>query len=162
MVRAGNDRHVIIRTSWLYSPFSSNFVRTMMAASERGKSLRVVADQHGNPTSAADLADGLLRLIELWTTDPELGIGETFHLAGSGSTSWFGFAAAVMDARRARGLVAPEVQPIASSEWPTRAARPPNSRLSSQKFATNFGYSAPPWEESLGLVVDRLIVCSRS
>ena len=150
-VRSANPRHVIVRTAWVYSPFGKNFVKTMTAAALSLDRLRVVADQLGTPSSALDLADGLLRMIEAGPS-----FGQTYHLAGTGRTSWYGLAVAIMDECRKRGLPAAEVQPIASSDWPTLAQRPANSALNSCKFERDFGYSLPRWEDSLAQVIERL------
>ncbi|MEO7277585.1 MAG: dTDP-4-dehydrorhamnose reductase [Sphingomicrobium sp.] len=155
-VRAANPRHVIVRTAWVYSPFRHNFVKSIMAAACVRDVLTVVDDQHGNPTSALDLADGLLTMVERWRTQPELGLGETYHLAGTGSTSWFGFAAAVMTQCARLGLPTADVKPISSADWPTPAKRPRNSRLLSDKFARDFDFWMPRWEPSLAKVVERL------
>src|SRR5689334_13543002 len=106
-VRAANPRHVIVRTAWVYSPFGRNFVRTIMAAAQSRDTLTVVDDQRGTPTSALDLAGGVLQMLKR-----ELPLGEIYHLAGQGSTSWCAFAAAIMDECRRRGLPAADVQPI--------------------------------------------------
>ena len=155
-VRSANADHAIVRTAWVYSPFSHNFVKTMVAAAGRGAPLSVVSDQRGSPTSALDIADGLLAIVERWKTDRTAALGETFHLAGTGSTSWFGFARAIMDECRKHGVPAAEVQPISSVQWPTKAPRPSNSVLNSCKFEREFGYSAPAWEQSLAIVAGRL------
>ena len=154
--RAANPEHVIVRTAWVYSPFGRNFVKTMMGAAETRESLSVVDDQLGSPSSALDLADGLLRILETWKQGRATGLGETYHLAGTGSTSWCGFARAIMAECEKRGLPSAEVRAIATADWPTKAVRPANSVMSSARFARDFGYSMPPWEESLGEVVDRL------
>jgi dTDP-4-dehydrorhamnose reductase len=138
-VRSANADHVIVRTAWVYSPFGRNFLKTMVSAAGRGAPLTVVSDQRGSPTSALDLADGLLKIVERWQTEPTATLGETFHLAGTGSTSWFGFAQAIMDECRKHGVPAAEVQPISSAEWPTKAPRPSNSVLNTCKFEREFG-----------------------
>ena len=155
-VRTANPDHVILRSAWVYSPFGRNFVKTMMAAAETREELTVVDDQFGNPTSALDLADGILAMIERWRHGGRTGLGDTYHLAGSGSTSWCEFAQAIMDECRVLGLPAAEVRPIRSDEWPTRAARPQNSALDCARFARDFGFTMPQWRDSLRVVVERL------
>src|SRR5438067_4281056 len=91
-VRSANADHLIVRTSWVYSPFGRNFVTTMMAAAERNDCLTVVDDQRGCPTSALDLAEGILRVVDVWKGGSHTGLGETYHLAGTDSTSWCGLA----------------------------------------------------------------------
>jgi dTDP-4-dehydrorhamnose reductase len=150
-VRAANPKHLILRTSWVYSPFGRNFVKTMFDAAEQRDELRVVADQRGCPTSALDLADALLRLIERWN-----GQGATYHLAGSGEASWYDLACEVMSVRKRLGLRVAKVQPIATADWPTRAERPRNSVLDSGKFERDFGFRLPDWRPSIAEVVERL------
>jgi dTDP-4-dehydrorhamnose reductase len=155
-VRAENPRHLIVRTAWVYGPFASNFVKTMLRIAATRDKVTVVDDQVGNPSSALDLADGLLAIIDRWGQGRTTGIGETYHLAGSGEASWSEFASAIFAECRKLGLPAPEVQPIASQDWPTKAVRPANSRLDCRKFAGDFGFAMPEWRQSLRTVVDRL------
>lgn len=155
-VRAANPRHAIVRTAWVYSPFGSNFVKTMMNAARSRDVLTVVDDQVGSPTSALDLAEGLLRMISTWEVDPERGLGSVYHLAGSGQTSWCGFARFIMDECRKHSLPSATIRPIATSDWPTNAARPANSVLDSSSFATLFGFEMPDWHQSVAAVVERL------
>jgi dTDP-4-dehydrorhamnose reductase len=155
-VRSANARHVIVRTSWLYSPFARNFVKTMMDASSTRDNIPVVDDQIGSPTCALDLADGVLKMVKSWAHAPDRGMSETFHLAGSGETSWFGLAEFVMSECRKRSLPWAEIRPIPSADWPTRAVRPVKSVLDSEKFARDFGFIMPAWQESVSLVVDRI------
>ena len=154
-VRAETPDHLIVRTAWLYSPFGKNFVRTMMHLAESRDTVQVVADQKGNPTSAYDIADGLIAVIEAWRHGGT-GLGQTYHLAGTGVTNWCGFAEAIFDHCRALGLPAARAEPIATADWPTRAPRPLNSSLDSSRFLADFGYRAPDWRDSLKTVVDRL------
>ena len=156
LVRAANPRHAILRTAWLYSPFSRNFVRSMIAAARARPVLTVVDDQHGSPTSASDLADAVLTLMERWRGGPEPTGGATYHVAGSGVTSWCGLAEAVMAECRQLGLPAAEVRPIRTDEWPTRAERPRYSALDRGKFAAEIGFTMPDWRASVGSVVRQL------
>lgn len=155
-VRAASPRHAIVRTAWVYSPFGSNFVKTMMTAARTRDVLTVVDDQIGSPTSALDLADGLLRMIDVWAAEPHRGVGATYHLGGSGETSWCGLARAVMAECRAKNLPAADVRPIATSDWPTKAHRPANSVLDSREFERVFGFRMPDWRDSVATVVTRL------
>ena len=155
-VRAANPSHLIVRTAWVYSPFGRNFVKTMMTAARARDVLTVVDDQHGNPSSALDVADGIFAIIGSWRQGVRTGLGGTYHLAGSGSTSWFGFAEAIMEHCRALGLPAAKVRPIHTDEWPTKAARPTNSTFDCTKFARDFGFTMPQWRDSLPTVVERI------
>jgi dTDP-4-dehydrorhamnose reductase len=150
-VRAANPRHAIVRTAWVYSPFGKNFVKSIMAAAGVRDRLTVVDDQRGSPSSALDLADGLLAMVKA-----DSGWGETYHLAGSGETSWCDFAREIMDQCAANGLPHVPVDPIRTEDWPTRAVRPRNSVLDSGKFSQTFGFVMPDWRASTREVVERL------
>lgn len=156
-VRAEHGDHLILRTAWVYSPFGKNFVQTMLTAAATRDRLAVVDDQRGSPTCALDLADGVLAIVERWRSGGNTGLGETYHCAGSGDTSWCGFARHIFEASRRMGGPFAEVAAISTQEWPTRAVRPMNSRLDCSKLAADFGYLAPDWRPSVEAVVTRLI-----
>lgn len=156
LVRAANPRHAILRTAWLHSPFGRNFAKSMIAAAQARPVLTVVDDQHGSPTSALDLADAVLTLVERWRGGAEPAGGVAYHVAGSGVTSWCGLAEAVMAECRELGLPAAEIRPIRTEEWPTRAERPRYSALDSGKFAAEIGFTMPDWRASVGSVVRQL------
>jgi dTDP-4-dehydrorhamnose reductase len=154
LVRAANADHCIVRTSWLYSPFGRNFVRTMVAAGAKGGTLSVVGDQFGSPTSAFDLAEGIMRIASSWTgKQPVRG---TYHLANRGEASWFDLAVAVQKEAAARGMGGAVVKPIMTSEWPTRAQRPIYSVLDTNKIETAMGWTMPDWRVAVATVVERL------
>jgi dTDP-4-dehydrorhamnose reductase len=155
-VAEANPDHVVLRTAWVYSPFGHNFVKTMLGAAAKRSELTVVADQRGSPTAAADIADGIIALIGQWRERPGLGLGKTYHLAGTGVASWFDFATAIFAEAARHGLPAAEVRPIRTADWPTRAARPANSVLDSSRFGADVGYRAPPWRQSMAAVVAEL------
>ncbi|HYJ82989.1 MAG TPA: dTDP-4-dehydrorhamnose reductase [Allosphingosinicella sp.] len=155
-VAEANPDHVVLRTAWVYSPHGRNFVRTMLGAAAGRDELNVVADQRGSPTAAGDLADGILALAAAWRERPRLGLGGTYHLAGTGEASWFDFATAIFEEAGRHGLPTAAVRPIRTADWPTRAARPANSVLDSGRFAADFGYRAPPWRRSMAAVVAEL------
>lgn len=155
-VRAANPDHLIVRSAWVYSPFERNFVKSIMAAAEQRNRLTVVDDQRGSPTSALDLAGAILHLLDEWRRGSGTGLGETYHVAGSGETSWCGLAQEIMDCCRALDLPTATVTPIRTSDWPTRARRPRNSVLDSGKFERDFGLRLPDWRESVAEVVARL------
>jgi dTDP-4-dehydrorhamnose reductase len=157
-IRAGTGEHLIVRTAWVYSPFGRNFVKTMIDLATNRDVVRVVADQHGNPSSAADIAEGLLRIVEAWRGGARTGLGQIYHLAGTGAASWAEFAEAIFAACARRGLPSARVEPISTKDWPTRARRPRNSRLDGSGFARDFGFRMPAWQESLERVVERLAV----
>lgn len=155
-VAEANPDHVILRTAWVYSVYGRNFVKTMLGAAVQRDALDVVADQHGNPTAADDIADGILALVAAWRDRPRLGLNGTYHLAGTGEASWFDFAAAIFEEAARNGLATAAVNPIRSADRPTRAARPANSVLDCRRFAADFGYRAPPWRQSTAAVVAAL------
>ena len=148
--------HIIVRTSWVYSPFGNNFVKTMLNLAQTRDRVNVVSDQVGSPTSAFDLADGLLAAIGRWRIDPKQGLGETYHLAGAGQTSWAGLAERIMDVSRDCGGRSAGIVPISTAEYPTAAARPRFSILNSAKFRSTFDYACEPWEVAIAKVVKRL------
>lgn len=155
-VRRENPNHAIVRTAWVYSPFGRNFLKTMMSLAEGKDELQVVADQHGNPTSALDLADGLLTMMAFWRDGAEAGLGETYHLAGSGEASWKDFAEFIFLETSRLGLPSARVSPIRSSDWVTKARRPMNSTLDCTKFTADFGFKMPDWRISARETVERL------
>lgn len=159
-VAAANPRHAILRTAWVYSPFGNNFLRTMLRVAAGREELTVVADQHGNPTSALDIADAILHIAPQLVSgrDDVFGI---FHLAGSGTTNWSGFARRIFEASGALGGPSARVKDITTADYPTKARRPANSRLSSAKFAGTFGWTAPDWRDSTDAVVARLLAAPK-
>jgi dTDP-4-dehydrorhamnose reductase len=156
-VRNANPNHLILRTSWVYSPFGSNFVKAMFQAANERDELRIVSDLRGSPTSALDLADAQLRLIQDWRLGKRpLPCGDTYHLAGSGDASWYELAGEVMVIREQLGLRAARLVPILAGDWPMRAVRPRYSALSSARFTRDFGFALPNWRQSVAEVVARL------
>jgi dTDP-4-dehydrorhamnose reductase len=146
----------VIRTSWVYSPYGQNFVRTMLRLSETQTVVRVVDDQRGTPTSAADLADAILVIAERLRSANGRDDAGIYHLAAEGETSWYGFAAAIFTSLARRGRQVPKLQPITTAEYPTPARRPRNSCLDSSKAERTFGVRLPPWRSSLEACLDQL------
>jgi dTDP-4-dehydrorhamnose reductase len=149
-------RAVILRTSWVYAPTGKNFVRTMLGAARKTNKLRVVADQKGCPTVAADLAAAILAITERLRGGWDDRFGGIFHAAGTGWTTWHGLAVAAFEEAARHGLAMPEVTPIATADWPTPARRPPDSRLDCSKLKRAFGLRLPPWRESLARAIDAI------
>lgn len=156
-VRAAGRGHVIVRTAWVYSAFGHNFVKTMLRLAETRDEVRVVADQWGSPTSAHDLARGLLAVCQAWAVEPGRGLGETFHLAGAGEAHWADVARQVFAASGEVGGPVARVSDITSDQWPAKAPRPANSRLCSEKFARAFGFQMPEWRQSLVTTTVRIV-----
>ncbi len=150
-------RAVVLRTSWVYAPTGKNFVRTMLAAARKTNRLRVVADQKGCPTTAADLAAAILAVADRL---PEQG--GIFHAAGSGWTTWHGLARATFEEAARHGLRPPTLEAITTADWPTPARRPPNSRLDCRKLATVLGVRLPHWRDSLGATVDAIFAAEQT
>lgn len=152
-VRSANPGSLIFRTSWVYSPFGSNFVKTMLRLAGEMPQLHVVDDQVGNPTSALDLAEAILRIA------PRIGdgAGGTFHVAGSGSVSWCGLAKHVFEASRLVGGPVAKVVPITTSEYPTLAKRPANSRLDTSVFNACYSHSLRDWHAGVEECVCRIL-----
>lgn len=157
-VRAeARDSHAIVRTAWVYSAWGTNFVRTMLRLADNGhETVRVVADQVGCPTSARCIAGGIDAIVRRWMTEGVRGSSGTYHLAGDGEASWAEFAEAIFAARAATGGLTSKVVRIASAEYPTRAARPANSRLDCTRFAGTFHFRTEPWRNALQKVIDEL------
>lgn len=152
-VADSNPRHVILRTSWVYSPFGTNFVRTMLRLAADRESISVVSDQWGNPTSALDLADAVLRI----SAHPAMNHSGIYHFSGSGEINWSGFARHVFDISRKNGGPFAAVRDIVTADYPAKAQRPLNSRLANNKFEKTFGWSAPDWQASVEIIVRRIL-----
>ncbi|MGL5008705.1 MAG: dTDP-4-dehydrorhamnose reductase [Paracoccaceae bacterium] len=148
-VRAAGGRHVILRTSWVFSAHGSNFVKTMLRLGASRDALNVVADQVGGPTPAADIADALFVMAGALAQGHA---GGTYHFAGAPEVSWAGFARAIM-AEAGLGCV---VNDIPSSDYPTPAARPLNSRLDCSATLWDFGVAQPDWRVGLRAIVREL------
>jgi dTDP-4-dehydrorhamnose reductase len=118
--------------------------------------LTVVGDQRGNPSSALDLAEGLLEVLGAWKDGSRAGLGETHHLAGTGAASWAEFATAIFDECARLGLPHAQVTPIGTSDWPTKATRPAYSMLDCSSFERAFDFRMPEWQASAAETVGRL------
>ncbi|MNM91435.1 dTDP-4-dehydrorhamnose reductase [compost metagenome] len=141
-------KHLILRTSWVYSNHGRNFLLTMQRLLQEKPELRVVADQIGAPTWAGTLANSTLALIEHWQAREVANWG-IYHLTAQGETSWFGFAQAIGEALRQQGKPCAALLPIPSSDYPTPAARPLNSRLDCSRLQRDWGVSQPDWQTAL-------------
>ena len=152
-VRTGNPRHLILRTAWVVSPHGVNFVKTMLRLAAERPTIRVVDDQRGCPTSAADVAMALITIAKRLIADPFAPTG-TYHFVNAGEASWYEFARAIFAMVAARGRSVPTVEAISSSDYPTPARRPANSRLSSAKLQREFDIVSRPWQIAVEEVVD--------
>ena len=153
-------RYLIVRTSWIYAARGHNFLKTVLRLARERDELRIVDDQIGAPTWARDLAAATAVMTrqarqEIARDDFESGL---FHVTGSGATSWFVFAQAVVKQAEQFGLLArkSKIVPIASSEYPVAATRPKNSRLSGARARHRFQIALPEWEQSLAVCMREL------
>ncbi|AWD22332.1 dTDP-4-dehydrorhamnose reductase [Fuscovulum blasticum] len=149
-VRAAGGAHLILRTSWVVSAHGSNFVKTMLRLGQDRPVLRVVADQVGGPTPAADIAAALITAARAMVQGAP---GGTHHFSGAPDVSWADFARAIM---ATAGLPA-QVEDITTADYPTPARRPANSRLDCSAFAAAFGVTRPDWREGLDRIVKELV-----
>jgi dTDP-4-dehydrorhamnose reductase len=154
-VRESWSRHLILRTAWLYGIYGANFLKIMLRLAVERDELRVVADQRGSPTSTTDLARAIFVAAAVMKNGVELW--GTYHVTGSGETTWHGFASRVVEAQAAVTDRRPRVIPISTDEYPTAARRPRNSVLDCSKFAIAFGYRAPEWSASVDRTVAALL-----
>ena len=155
---AANPRCVVLRTAWVYSPFGKNFVRTMLRLAETRDEIGVVADQIGSPTNALSLADTVIAVARnLMRRPDDPALYGVFHAVDAGEASWAEFAGAILARSAARGGPSARVRPIATSEYPTPAARPANSRLSTEKLRRIHGLAPRDWRGELNACVDRLV-----
>lgn len=147
-ITAVQGQHLILRTSWVYSTHGRNFLLTMQRLLQEKPELRIVADQIGAPTWAGTIANSTLALIERWRGD-DAGAWGTYHLTAQGETSWLGFAQAIGDVLRKRGQPCASLIPIPSSDYPTPATRPLNSRLDCTRLQREWGVVQPEWLSAL-------------
>lgn len=158
-VQKSGCRHLIFRTSWVYSERGSNFLLTMLRLARQRNELRIVNDQLGAPTSTHSLALATAKIIRRYSAgrwpDDRSGL---YHMTDSGSTSWFGFAKAILErASKILGIRVPRLIPITSAEYPTAARRPINSILNCEKLKAAFEISMPNWESSLDEVLTDIV-----
>jgi dTDP-4-dehydrorhamnose reductase len=154
-VAAACQHHVILRTAWVYSPFGNNFVKTMLRLAATRPEISVVDDQIGCPTYAPHLAQAILEIAEHIRAGSEVKWG-VYHAAGTGETSWCGFAREIFRVSAARGGPAASVTAIGTAGYPTPAKRPGNSRLDCDQFDAAFGVRLPDWKAGTAACVARL------
>lgn len=147
-IRQASGQHLILRTSWVYSTAGRNFLLTMQRLLQEKPQLRVVADQVGAPTWAGTIADSTAQLIERWQAGHP-GAWGTYHLTAQGETSWFGFAQAIGENLLDRHKPCAQLEPIASSAYPTPAPRPLNSRLDCTRLLKEWEVRQPDWRSAL-------------
>ena len=146
-VEAVLEKHYIVRTAWLYSEFAGNFMKTMLRLGTERDSLGIIADQIGSPTYGVDLAGALLDIIA--SDKKAYGI---YHYSNEGAISWYDFAQAIFEL----GNVDVIVNPLKTSEYPTKATRPAFSVMDKTKIKTTFGIKVPYWRDSLKIALSNL------
>jgi dTDP-4-dehydrorhamnose reductase len=153
-VQRSNPKHLILRTAWLYGVYGHNFLKTILRLAAEQNELRVVADQWGSPTCATELAQAILRIA------PKLGSVPwgTYHFAGSGETTWYGFASRIVESQARFTGKRPKLKAIATSEFPTKARRPQYSVLDNSRFTAVFGFRPEQWELAVDRTVNELFV----
>lgn len=155
---AATANHAILRTAWVYSPFGNNFLKTMLRVGADRDELRVVADQFGTPTSALDIADGILLVAQNLVRQPaNAEMRGIFHMTGNGEAHWADFAEAIFAASAKLNGPSAQVTPITTDEYPTPAPRPTNSRLDCTRLAKVHNVSLPDWRISTEETVARLV-----
>lgn len=158
VVAQANPAHLILRTSWVHALWGNNFLRTMLRLAGERDTLRIVADQHGAPTYAPDIADALLTVADIFVeAGNRQAISGVYHLTNRGQTTWAGFAEAIFAASSALGGPSAKVEPIATHGYPTAARRPANSLLDGRKLRDVFGIELRDWREATNACVRRIL-----
>jgi dTDP-4-dehydrorhamnose reductase len=150
-----HPRTMIIRTSWVYSTFGNNFVKTMLRLGVERDQLNIIFDQIGSPTYARDLAKGILDIINMSAKGdvPDTTFNSTYHYSNEGVCSWYDFAKAIFDMKD----IECDVQPIVTAQYPTPAKRPHFSLLNKTKIKEAFGLKVPYWRDSLREMLKELV-----
>ena len=156
-IAAVHPDHAILRTAWVYSPFGTNFVRTMLRLGETRTEVGVVADQRGNPTYAPDIADAVLTIARRLRADRAPELRGLFHMTGGGEATWADFAEAIFAEAQKYGRAPVRVNRITTADYPTPALRPANSRLDNSRLQAVFGLALPDWQSSTAACVCRLL-----
>jgi dTDP-4-dehydrorhamnose reductase len=158
-IRSHLRQHIILRTSWLYGVHGRNFVKTMLKLGMEKDIIKVVTDQYGSPTAAADLAAAVLVITKHIQSGAEIKWG-TYHYCGQGVTTWYDFAKAIFEFARPCGSIKlTRVEPITTDQYPTQAKRPLFSALDCSLIQKQFGIKPKPWQESLKITIQQL--CNR-
>jgi dTDP-4-dehydrorhamnose reductase len=161
-VSSANPRHVILRSAWLYSPYGTNFVRTILRLAQERERLTVVADQLGCPTSALDLAKACLDIALLCATEPDQKNYGLYHFAGAGAASRFEFASAILEEAAGRLGRLPQIVPMSTAQYPSSVVRPADSRLDCTAVQHAFGLTPRPWRRALAETINCLLTRKRS
>jgi len=164
-ILASGARAVILRTSWVYGLHGQNFLKTMLRLARTREELRVVADQVGVPTSAELIAEVTELVLDRLLAHPSQMLPPLMHLAPRGAVSWHGYAQFLLEVAQAHGwplaLPVTAVIPIATSDWPTAARRPANSRLACDQLEAALSIELPPWQQDVARTVSVLVDLAR-
>ena len=157
-IRSHLNEHIILRTSWLYGIHGHNFAKTMLKLATTKPKIRVVADQYGSPTNAADLAQTILIISDRMQFNNDVDWG-TYHYCGQGVISWYNFAEKIVGlARLYADVKTTRIEPITTADYPTRALRPIYSALDCSRIQKHFGINPKPWQKSLEITIKELLV----
>ncbi len=156
-VAAANPRHIILRTSWLFSPYGRNFLKTLLEIAKDRPEVLVVSDQWGNPTPATDLADAIFHVVKQLRNQTGETLYGTYHLAGAEFINRAEFARRVYAMSADKGGPTAAVKNILTRDFPLPASRPLNCRLQTEKFERAFGWKMPNWTDSLDPILDRIL-----
>ncbi len=157
-VAHANPRHVILRTAWVCSPDGANFLKTMLRLAAERPELKVVDDQHGSPTFAADIAAATSKIAGICADkNARTRSFGVFHLVSAGETTWCGFARSILAQSQARGGRATAVHAITTADFPTKARRPAYSKLDTGKLAKVYGIEMPHWQDAMERCLDGMI-----
>ena len=156
-----HTKHIILRTSWVFSSHGQNFLKTIMKLSREKTSLNVVSDQIGTPTSSEALADVTYKIVKAIFNDPHFKDFGTYHMTLEDETNWYRYACFITDEAKRLGLptlmASKDIKPISSDAYPTLAKRPMNSRLNTTKIKKTFMLELPHWEEEVKRILKALI-----
>jgi dTDP-4-dehydrorhamnose reductase len=156
-LRQTNPRHIILRTSWIYSPRGKNFVKTMLQLARTRTLIEVVQDQRGCPTASHDIAEVMIELAFMSVMRPEDTPYGLYHCAGAADATWYDLAKTIMEIAAPILENVPVIKPIQSSEYPTNASRPADSRLDCTLLASTFGKTVPGWPSQFPGIIRKLL-----
>jgi dTDP-4-dehydrorhamnose reductase len=156
-----NKKHIILRTSWVFSSHGQNFLKTILKLIQEKTSLNVVSDQIGTPTSSEALADVTYKIVETIFNEPHFKDFGTYHMTLEGETNWYRYACFITDEAKRLGLqtlmTSKDIKSISSDAYPTLAKRPMNSKLDTTKIKKTFMLELPHWEVEIKRILKELI-----
>ena len=156
-VAAANPSHVIVRTGWIHSPFGRNFVTSLIQRAQVEEAMQFVSDQTGAPTYAIHLADALLDIAKRLVRSPDPSLCGTYHLAGSGTASWYDMAARALQFSKQLDGPTAQLQPAPYTQFPARSPRPHHACLDCTKASRVFAVSLPAWQDGVDACVRRIL-----